>query len=176
MPFSVLIDLVFSLFNLLKGSFVWAIPLFFITFIFSLVQKKLMEKFSLSWFKSALLITYTVLFFAVAFIYLFPYSLALLETTVGPAPAQLQLSFEDQLLIAAIALLKVVFLPLLFTILILPFEFIASFVRETVEKRFKQHYAVNLFIGVFVSTAIGAFILLSNNWIFTGLLYLLYWS
>jgi len=171
------ISLLFSLLDFLKGAFIFSIPVFFVTFFGVFLFRFFSKKYSLSWIKASFLSTYITVLLLVFFLYLFPFISALLEINYGVVPEQYGTSAAEWIFLGAYTLLRLVLVAIVLALFVLLLEFAGLFVFEALRKRFPTFsYPASAFVGVFFSTAIASAVILWFPWILSGLIYLMYFA
>lgn len=168
---------IFSLIDLLRGSFFLAIIAFVLVFFASFLHNWLSKKHGFSWLKATMLTSYLAIFILIILLYSLPVISGFEASDQGIVPSFFQMAPLDWLLFIAMIVLRNALIALLFTFFILPLEFLASMVFDCLNEKFKLNRWVNIFIAVFaacLATAIICLFLLP--WIVPGLIYLtFYW-
>ncbi len=177
MVLELVLKAIFSLIDLLRGSFFLAIIAFVIVFFASFLHDWLSKKYEFSWLKATMLTSYLAIFMLIILLYSAPVISGFGESDQGVVPAFFQMSPVDWLSFIAMVILRNALIALMFTFFILPIEFLGSMVFDYLKEKFKANNWVNVFIAVFAAcfaTAIICLFLLP--WIVPGLIYLtFYW-
>ncbi|AJF60211.1 MAG: hypothetical protein J4224_01585 [Candidatus Diapherotrites archaeon] len=168
---------VFSLIDLLKGSFISSVPVFIFVFFASKVRRAIAGKYKWSWFKSGFITTYLLIFSLILVLYLQPALPLLQSDPFGETPVEFQTPVLELLLIALIQLVRLLVVALVLSFIVLPLEFIGLFLHEKIKKSFKFHWALKLYLTVFIVTLLASiFVLFFAQWIISGTLaFIYYW-
>ncbi len=180
MPLNIAFEVLLAIIELLRLSIITVIPCFVIALGAEQLHSRISKRFSLSWAKSALISTYLAVTLLIIFLYSIPGYLGWAESplTGKPIPAELQPTALDIAALLLFAIVKILLTALIYSILLLPFIFFATYVLEKLREREKPFpQLVNKFIAVFAAVLL-AWIILLFVFPFSagGLLYLLYWS
>lgn len=177
MPLNLVLYLIFSLLDLLKGTIVWSIPTFFLVLIITFVRRKVAEKYKLNWVKSAIASTFIVLFTLILILYFSPIVLSLGQETIGEIPAEGRPALLEILGSLILFVLRLFLVAVVISLILLPFEFVAVYLFEKVSRTWRLNYYINLYIVSFLVTLIAAIILLFIfPWSLAGMLYLLFFG
>ncbi|MBU1120465.1 hypothetical protein KJ660_01160 [Candidatus Micrarchaeota archaeon] len=177
MVLNLLVDIVFSLLDLIKGSFLLSIIVFALVLIGIFIQRKLIKKFKLSWIKSSLISTFIIVFIFVFAMYVFPLALGFSGTDPGILPQGFEMTATEYLFLIGMALFKVILLSFILTVFLLPLQFVGLFAMDFLKKKYSLPFIANVFFAVFCSTLVGSFIVIYLfPWIPTGIVYLLYFA
>ncbi len=185
MPLNLLLNLLFSLIDLAKGSLIFSIPVYLIVLIGVFLRRFFEKKYKLNWFKSSLAATYLLMFALPFFLYISFPAASFGEVTIGEIPYTARpigelvfpiiLSFIRLLVVAAVL-----------TLMLLPLEFVGVFIFDKQIKRLalikskkwsKLNYFINLYISVFILSLFTAFVILFLfPWILPGVIYLIFFG
>ncbi len=173
MALELVLKAIFSLIDLLRGSFFLAIIAFVLVFFASFLHDWLSKKYKFSWLKATMLTSYLAIFILIILLYSAPVISGFNESNQGVVPDFFKMSPVDWLSFIAMVILRNAVIALLFTFFILPLEFLGSMVFDYLKERFKANKWVNVFVAVFaacLATAITCLFLLP--WVVPGLIYL----
>ena len=172
-----------SLFDLLKGAFILAMPVFLLVLLGDWLKKRLEKRRQLSWLQSAFLSIYIIATLLILVLYYGVYLWALQSYTGGAVPPELQPTPEfaliEGLLFLGVSFVKKLFAGLALTLIFLPFTVIGSLVLERLNKRQgkkakKQKNLVNWFASVFIITLLAYLLVLVFDFIPAGVIYLIF--
>ncbi|MEM4662986.1 MAG: hypothetical protein QXM75_03110 [Candidatus Diapherotrites archaeon] len=167
-------NVVFSIFDLLKGSLPFAIVFFFLVLIAKFMQKKFQERFKASWFMSALMISFIFSLVGVFLAYLLPYMLAAPLANLGEIPDALKPEPKEVFNAVINAIFKIILLSIFLAFLTVPFIFLGSFICKVLEaKKFNKLFALFVSVYICTATAISLFFMFIPQ-IFIGTVYFLY--
>lgn len=171
------LNIIFSFFDLAKGSAIVSIPVFVFVFVASLARKWLEKKYKWSWIKSSFVTTYFLVFSFVFVLYTFPIVQAFLEAgeeTVLPEFAPTPLEIIVPIFLQSARLLLVA---LILTLLLLPLEFVGLYLFEKISQRVRAAFSVRLFLAVFLVTLFTfATVIFFAGWVFSGIIYLIFFG
>ena len=147
--------ILFSIFDFAKLLVPLSIIMFVIYKLFSPLRDKLDDRFELSWLKSVLALNLITTFVVLFGIYLYFFFLGGVLAT----PMEFGYDIFEQLLMILVALVRIIIVTIILSFLLLFFEFVSSFVVESLGKK---EYSINTkeFIGIFVSSIIFLILLL----------------
>lgn len=172
-----LLDVVFSLVDLIKGSFLLSIIVFALVLIGIFIQRKLIKRFKLSWIKSSLISTFIIVLIFVFAMYVFPLAVGFSQHDPGILPEGFEMTAGEYLFLIGTALFKILSLSFILTVFLLPLQFVGLFAMDFLKKKYSLPFLANVFFAVFCSTLVGAFIVIYLfPWIPTGIVYLLYFA
>ncbi len=155
--------LVFSVLDLLKGSFIAAVPIFVIILAARWLLGKIQKKTKWNWLFCAFAATYAVLWVMLLFVYFIPFLLGLNQSisVQGEIPSVFAPPSGSYLMSFLYGLFKVTIAAAVISLLLLPLELIGSFIFEWVNKRLpKAHPLLGLFITTYLASIVGVAILL----------------
>jgi hypothetical protein len=177
MPVELISKFFFSLFDLLRGAFFLAIPVFLVVFLSSFLHSWLAKKYNFSWLKSTMVTSYLTIFILIMVLYSVPAFLGFQESDQGTIPLSFQLSTIDWLVFIALIVLRNAAISLLFTLFILPLEFLSSMVFDYLKEKTKINKWLGVFAAVFSACLAASIILLFLfPWVIGGIVYLtFYW-
>lgn len=156
------------LLGLLEGSFVIAIPVFFILLFAGFLRKKLAKKYSLNWIVSVFIISIILLLPCIIFLYFYPIIISIPEQTIGVIPSVLQPTTEQWFLFWFYISAKLLAVTVIISIILMPFILLGSFLQQYLDSS-KQLKGIPSFAKSFIALYI-------TLMIFFGLLfYLFYW-
>jgi hypothetical protein len=177
MVLDIVANVFLSFLDLLKGSLLIAVIVFFFVLIARVLSKKLTERFKFSWIKSSIASTYAVLFVVLLVLYFFPMTVGFSEEDLGVVPKELQWNAFDFFYLIGGGLLRVALLSALFSVFLLPLEFVGVFLLEKVKEKWGFPELVNVFASTFGATLLGLFIILFVfPWMLTSIIYLIYFA
>ncbi|MBN2067750.1 MAG: hypothetical protein JW744_04745 [Candidatus Diapherotrites archaeon] len=179
MALELVADILFALIDLVRMSLIVAIPGFLLVLAGQHLFKKLREKFKLNWIQAAGITTYAIVLAIVFIVYLYPFALSFMERAqTGSAPVPImELTLVDYGVMVFATIAKNLLTALVFTFLLLPLLFFASFASEKIRERHKMPEIANTFVAVFCTAFVSwAIVLFIFPWILNGVLYLLFWS
>ncbi|MEM4598583.1 MAG: hypothetical protein QW400_02740 [Candidatus Diapherotrites archaeon] len=166
----------FSIFDLLRGTFPFAVLFFFLAILGKYIQVKLQKRFKISWFYSAIIIAFSFSVIAVSLAYIFPYMLSLPREQLGEIPHEIKPGLSEMVLYLVGAIFKILIISLFFAMLSMPFVFLASFIARALERK-KFNKKVALFISTYFCLVIFfALFFFFMEPILLGVLYYLYSS
>jgi len=177
MPLELIADIVLTLTKL---------PLlmaFASTILFFVVGKRLnhylKDKFGMSWISAAASTIFLVLLPIVFIAYLGPYAAGYFGSELAglPAPEFMQPTLIDYAMAILLTIVKNLITVFVFTVLVLPLIFIASFFEEKLEERFKLPKIANIFVSSFATSLIvWILVFFFFPWVYTGVLELIWWG
>jgi len=169
-------NLLLSLFLLLRGAFVLSIGFFALSFPVSLIRKRLAEKFKLKWFSSIFIALFALSLLFTAVAYLYPMALVSGQWDLGPVPEELVAGQEQVAMFWLYSAFKILLVAAVLAVMFSPFVLLGSLLLEKLEKR-KLNSSIKTFIAVFLCTLLGSFLLLfAFNWIPSGIIFYLYYG
>jgi len=173
---SLLDSIVFPSISLLVQVLVLSVPVFLLALFSGMISSRLSKKFRLNWLQSTVVSTYLVVFLLIFFLYLFPVFSAAPEVLAGTPPEGLRLSPVELAFRWIVIFAGLLFKALVFSVLLLPLEFVAALVFDYSAKRISKTAWFNVFVSVYATTLFGFLVLLFNPWLAQGLIFLLYWG
>jgi len=178
MPLQFIAETAIALLDIAVITLIVAIPAFIVLLPAQKLNTWLKEKFSLSWSAAAFATAFLILLPIVFALYLIPLAIgASLVKAAGTNPEFMQLTMLDYAMAVIATIVKNLLSTLLFTILLMPLVFFASFAREKVEQRFKVHRLAKDFLATFLTTGLAwAILLFVFPWVPTAIIWKLYWS
>jgi hypothetical protein len=177
MALELVLNAVFSLIDLLRGSFFIAIIAFIGVFLASFLHDWLSKKYEFSWLKATMLTSYLTIFVLIILLYFSPVISGFGESNQGIVPSSLEMSPAEWVSFIVVMLLRNALVALLFTLFILPLEFFGSMAFDFLKEKYKLNRWINIFIAVFaVSLLVSIICLFLLPWVVPGLVYLsFYW-
>ena len=141
MPLDILSEFISAAILLLRLGIITAIPCFPAVLIGERLHNKISKRFSLSWIKATLLSTYLIVTLLIIFLYLVPLYYGWIESPLtGEAlPPELQPGLFDLASLFLLSAVKILLAALVYTILLLPFMFFATYVLEKLKDYFKRY-------------------------------------
>ncbi|MFH1587108.1 MAG: hypothetical protein ABID38_04585 [Candidatus Diapherotrites archaeon] len=177
MVLDIIIKIIFSIVDLLKGTIIFTIPIFVLVLISIYVRKRIAEKFKLNWFLSAAVITYILLFIITFVFYFLPFVSSLWETQIGTIPEAFANSFLEMAVSTLFVLIRHILVVAVLTILVLPLEFVGVFLLEKFEENWPKGGYLNVLIATFLMVLITAVIVLFIiPWSWVGVFFLIFFS
>ncbi|MFH1895782.1 MAG: hypothetical protein ABIJ74_04395 [archaeon] len=177
MAYSLLADIVFSAFDFLRGAFFLAVGVFFLFLLGYFFSKKFLERFKLNWIQKAFSSTYFVFVLLLLIFFVWPVIEGFLNVNLGVVPDAYKLTLGEFFYLFFSVLIKLVVVAFVFSVFVLPLEFIGAFSFDLVQKKFALNKFIAFFIACFCATAFGLFIVLFLiPWVVAGALYLLYFA
>ena len=175
------LEILSNIFNTLLTFFLSAlilsIPGIILAFFGKIIYSKISEKFSLSWLKGVVATTFILVIFFVFLIYFLPIADAFLKVNEGIAPLVFQEEPLELLLFYIYTLMRLLFAALIITLLLIPLQIIGSLVHDWALNKRKLPILVSLYLTVFSACFIGFVIFITLlQWVFLGLLYLIYFA
>ena len=173
-----LATVIFDIILLLRIALFIGIPVFIIALICIPLKERLVKRFKLSWIQGTAITTYLAVTVILIFLYLLPWYFAYSESLVAgqTAPGILALTPGDLIIAGLLTILKIIMTALIFTVLLLPLEFFATFLLEKLEEK-KFPKPAKIFAAVYCTCLLAAIIVLfAFPWIINGLVYLVYWG
>lgn len=165
----------FSIVDLLRGSFFLAIISFVFVFVASFFHAWITKKLNLSWLKATLITSYLAIFILIMVLYFLPVFSAFQQSDQGIIPSFFVMTPMDWLSFAAGIILRNAAVSLFLVFLLLPLEFFASFVFDSLKEKTKLSHWIKVFLSVFAACLVAAIILLFLlDWVVTGLVYLVF--
>jgi len=170
-------ELALSVVDLARMSLIVAVPAFLLVVLGQFLHKKLSEKFELSWILSAFIATFAIMVPIVFALYLIPYSAGLAGASAQKLPEFMQVTAIDTAMAVVSTVVKNLLSAFLFSILLMPLLFFASFADEKLKERFKMPKPANTFAVVFITALVSwLVILLVFPWVVSAIIWKLYWS
>ncbi len=181
MPLGLLSDIAFSALGLLQGTLLTSMPVFVAVALLALVRSKIAARYSLSWIKSTALVTFVAIAVLVFLANYVPMLASLGEQSLGAVPAQLADNQESALLRAVMQPLRMIFVALALTLLLLPLGLIGDFIYAALNERWKgMNRYVWMFASVFLTVLVAmlfALIILPRAFgidVITGVIYFVF--
>jgi len=175
MVVELLASIIFSILELLKGSLIVAIPVFVFIFIGQKLRKKIAEQTSWSWFTSAIVSSFFIVFSLLLIIYFLP-QFSTSFSPIGEVPSIFSGDFAAIITIYVASVLKVLFVALVLTVILMPLEFVGLYFHSVISKKLKKYpgWAKLLATAYASSVFASAIILFLIPEAITGFFYLLY--
>lgn len=172
--------LVTIIFGLIQGSFILAIPLFFILLLGLFIKKKLSEAFAMNWLMSSFIVTFIFSLAFVCFIYFYPIIISIPQQTIGNIPSALQPTTAEWFGFWFYIFAKLLAVSLIISLILMPFILIGSFLLEkfnSIKSLKKLPSFARLFLALFIMLIFfSGLILYLFYWIPIGLIQLLYFT
>ncbi len=177
MVLDLIIKIIFSIVDLLKGTIIFTVPTFVLVLVSSYVRKRIAERFKLNWFLSAAVITYILLFTIILVFYFLPFASSLLETQIGTIPQPFADSFLEMAASTLFVLIRTILVVAVLTLLVLPLEFVGVFLFEKFEEKWPKKGYLNVLLTTFLMVLITAVIVLFIiPWSWIGVFFLIFFS
>ncbi len=177
MVLNLLLDIVFSVFDFLRGAFLISILTFVLFLLGYFFSKKFLERFNLSWVKKAFISSFFVFVVLLLFVFVWPVIEAFLVVDLGVIPEEFRMTLAEFFYLVFSLLIKMLVVALIFSIFVLPLLFVGVFVFEFLSKKFFWNKFINFFLASFAVTAFGLFIVLFLiPWVIPGAVYLIYFA
>ena len=181
MPLDIILNIFFSLVELLRMALITSIPCFVLAIVGERIHLWLSKRFSLSWAKSVLLSTYLIVTLLIMVLYLVPLYLGFAESPVsGPLTApELQMTIVDYGMLALLSAVKILVSGAIFSILILPLLFFSSYALEKSRGIFEKKIpeSAHKFVAVYATCVLAWIVLLFVfPWAIGGFVYLIYFG
>ena len=110
-------------------------------------------------------------------LYLIPYALGFLSASAGgPAPEFMQLTILDYAMAFILTIFKNALSIILFTVLLMPLLFIASFIGEKIEERKKLPKLAHTFVTVLATAIVAWVIVFALDYVGIGLIPAIFWK
>ncbi len=171
--------MVFQLFlgvlDFLILAFILSVVLLVLSKIFFPVRKKIEEKFSLDWLKSSIITNFLIIFFVILVFYLYFFLIA--GFSASPTEPELAYDFFETSLMLALGAIRILFVSIILSLVVLFFEILSSFVVDQQEEK-KYSPILKNFFGIFVSSMVFLFLLFFIfDWVPLGIfVYIFYGS
>lgn len=165
--------------DLLRLSLIVTIPAFLIVLVAQRLNALVKKRFRLSWIATAFITAFIVLLPIVFIAYLAPYLAGYNSSPFAgmPTPDFLQLTAIDYAMAVISTIAKNVMTVFVFTVLLMPLLFLASFAEEKLREKLKIPVLANTFLAILVTAIISWIIILFIfPWIYTGIFELLWWG
>lgn len=172
----VTLDLIISA---LINFFIVLVPFFIISFFiykfFSIIRKKLVDKYDLSWTKSCLLVNFVSIFIFLLIVFVYFYFLG--GVLAKPIDPEVQYNLIDDIIIILFASVRIIVASLIATFVLFFFEIFASFFMDSQIKKGKSKL-FSEFFGITIACALAlVLVLFIFNWVLLGFfIYVFYGS
>jgi hypothetical protein len=174
---NLVLDLLLSAFDFLRGSFILSIPVFLLFLLGYFFSKKFLEKFNLKWIQKTFVATYFVFILLLLVFFIWPVIEAFLVVDNGVIPEPLRMTLGEFLYLVFSLLVKMLVVAFILSLFVLPLAFIGVFVLEFFSEKFKWNKFINFFLSCFIATVIGLFVVLFLfPWVIPGIIYLVYFA
>lgn len=175
-PIEEFLNLIFSLWDLLKGAFILSVIFFLLLILGSRIHRIFAKKTGFSWIVSVAIVSFIFSFVFFAFVYFVPFLLAIPRESLGVKPPELSLGFFDFLRIFAFGTAKVLLVSAFFSLFSIPFIILGSFVfKYLLSRKFNRN--VCLFVSTYICCVIAfAMFIFFFKWVFVGVIFFLYSS
>lgn len=175
------LEILSNIFNTLLTFFLAAlilsIPGIILAFFGKIIYSKISEKFDLSWLKGVFATTFILTVVFVFLAYFLPIADAFFKVNTGITPSIFQEEPLELLLFYIYTIMRLLFAALIITLLLIPLQIIGSLVYDWALNKRKLPILVSLYLTVFSVCFIGFVIFLTMfQWVFLGLLYLIYFA
>lgn len=175
-PIEEFLNLIFSLWDLLKGAFILSIIFFLLSILGSYIRGIIAKKTGFSWIVSVAIVAFIFSFVFFAFVYFIPFLSAIPRESLGVKPPELTLGFFDFLRIFAFGTAKVLLVSAFFSLFSIPFIVFGSLVFKYLQGH-KFNRNVSLFVSTYVCCIIAfAMFIFFFKWVFIGVIFFLYSS
>ncbi|PIN84969.1 MAG: hypothetical protein COV47_04610 [Candidatus Diapherotrites archaeon CG11_big_fil_rev_8_21_14_0_20_37_9] len=174
-PFS---NIILSLFDLLKGSFVVFVVVFFIVLVAQKLRKKIAEETNWSWFISAFATTIIVVFILTLIVYFLPFLSASQQLSINQVPEEFSPNIGNFLESFLLGILKSFIVTAVLSVFLMAFEFIGLFLFQFFSSKLeKQPNWLKLGLAVYSTVVLtSAIILFLVPEVILGLFYFLYFG
>src|SRR3989344_3795665 len=125
-----------SLFDLLRGAVIVAIPVFLLVLAGKYFRAKLAKKTKWKWATSAFATTFGLFFAILLILYFYPAITGFSESNLGKVPSVFAPSAASIFFSYLYGIFKVIITALVVSILLMPFEFMGVFIFEYISKKF----------------------------------------
>ena len=177
MVVDILLQVFFSIIDLLRGTFIFSIPLFILVLVTEFFKNAFQKKFNSSFMNSTLIVTYLINLVLITFLYFFPFISSIPEETIGIRPEAFQLGTGDFLLIFGLGFAKIIFVTLTITLILIPFIILGLYFFDKISEKYKFARLLRLYLSVFLTAFIGfALLLFVFPWLPLALSYFLYFG
>jgi len=152
----------FSLIDLLRGSFINSLLVFIFVFFAVKVRRSLSRQYKWSWFKSSFITTYLLVFSLILVLYLIPIIEVVRENPEfgGSVPVEFQIPVNELFASAVVQIIRLLVVALVLSFMLVPLEFVGLYIHQQIVKKFKFHWAIKLYLAVFLTTLLSfAFII-----------------
>ncbi len=175
---AVIVKLFFSALALLKGAAIPAVPVYVLALLGLRARDTIGREMKWKWTASTLAVTFMLCWGAALLAYFYPLVLAAQEQGLGLLPPGIAPSQETLAASFIYGIFKVTLVAALAALLLLPLEFIGSYIHSVVrEKLPKIPGSAQLLVSAYLTTLAGSFIVLFIvPQSVTGILYLLYYG
>lgn len=179
MPLELSINLLTSIAELLRLSFLLSIPMFFGALTIKHLASFLQNRFSFSFFQSTVLSTYVTVLVLIIVLYFYPFYFGFQESSYSNPSIPPQFAFTTADYVAALPQLAAKFFwnAAVFALLLLPLEFLASYAFDSLKKKEKLPKLLNIYLSIYVASIVTVLLLLFVfPFALTGLIYFLYFT
>jgi len=179
MPLNIAFEFLIAAIELIRLALIAAIPCFAIVLAAEQLHKKAAQRFKLSWAQATLFSTYLIVTLLIMVLYALPFYLGWLESPLSrqPIPVELQPTLFEVATAALFSIAKILISGAIFTVLLLPFAFFATYVLEKIAEKKRLPAFANKFVAVFAACLLAWLLLLFVfPFAFGGLVYLVYWG
>ncbi|MBN1940862.1 MAG: hypothetical protein JW772_01635 [Candidatus Diapherotrites archaeon] len=169
---------VLNIADLLVLTLMIAIPVFIVALVALFLRERISKKFEMSWIKSTLITTYVFVLLISALAYVSPYYSAFSESEIASQeqPVVLATTPADVAVAFFLTVLRILVVALLFTLLLLPLQFFATFLMDKLaEKKFPK--PAKVFAATYFTCLLALIIMFFVfPWIIPGLMFLFFWG
>ena len=177
MPLDIIYIGLLSVIDLLKITLIISIPVFLLVIAGIFLRKKIINRFKMSWIKASFIATYIMFLVLLFFVYFLPGALVFFGTDPNILPEEMRLTLMENTLVVLGMVFKMLLNALIFTVILTPLELIASGVAGKLEAKYKRHWLINTFAGVFAAVlAATTLVVFLFPWAPAGVYYLIYWG
>ena len=173
------INVITALLELAWLSILLGIPFIVVGVAIRFFTSKIMNRFGISFVQASFIATYGAVLILISFAYFYPLYTGFAESplTHQPKPPQLAITTGDLLAATPALILRTLWLTFLFSVLIIPLEFVASFAGSVLGDKFSLPSWARVVTGSLVSSLITvSIVLFVFPFSVSGLIYLLYFS
>ena len=179
---------------LLVFLLILAVPGTIAVIAFSRLKGRIAKKFKLSWIKASFISTFIAMFLLVLVLYLIPFLQVLSFTQNDFLPAGMQTQiieaenseelieqpfqanyFLDLIIFSVITILRLLFVALVLSLLLLPLELIGSAIFSKLARK-KSANILAFYASTFTAMVVAVIVVFAFPWIPAGLLYFLYFA
>lgn len=163
-----------SVFDLLKTGLLLSIPVFVLALIAAAIQSKLSKKLDMNWVKTSFISTYVIVTLLIFFLYFFPL-LSVPFDLKGTVPPEFLPSAQDVIFYNISTFVSLLLKSLVLTIIVIPFELIASLAFSFLDKKFAGKTMLKVFASVYLTVLLViALVLFIMPWLLLALVMFIY--
>ncbi|MBU0662602.1 MAG: hypothetical protein ABH854_04125 [Candidatus Diapherotrites archaeon] len=178
MPLNFLMDILLSVISLLWGSILVSIPAFILVAIASFARRKIATRYKLGWLKSGAIASYILVLLLIFVLYYSPLLLSLGQETAYAYPAELAPSAAESLSALALGVLRLFFIAVVLTTIIIPLEILGAIIFDALAARFPKlnHWALTYAATLAVTFIAAVLLIFIVPWAFAGILYFIFYG